>query len=405
MQNFLSRYARLTGAAVLTVALAACGGGKSDDDKNDNAGNGDSQPVQPADPTTQGRFEAARSLGTVALADINAAVAEKGLHLENLQPRYAVTSYRIEYLTVGATGQTVKASGLVSVPNKPAGAKSPVLSYQHGTIFRDAEAPSNNAVASEISVVMASLGYIVLAPDYVGYGVSKGVPHPYLQAAPMAASVIDFLTAAKTWRQQTGVYDNQQLFLTGYSEGGYATMAAHRALQAGNLPHLQQLRMVVPGAGPYNVQATLDSLIDIVRDKNKVLGALIQPGFLKKLGGSAQREVRRALLKELIPDDADTSIDALFLDNFLSDDVKATDRLSNVHNWRPQVPVYLYHGRDDQTVPYASSTSTLAAMQAQGASDLVSLSDCPAAPSSHLGCVAPFLGFMLGKLALQAQDL
>ncbi|MBP6305605.1 MAG: prolyl oligopeptidase family serine peptidase [Giesbergeria sp.] len=405
MQNFSSRYARLTGAAVLTVALAACGGGKSDDDKNDNAGNGDSQPVQPADPTTQGRFEAARSLGTVALADINAAVAEKGLYLENLQPRYAVTSYRIEYLTVGATGQTVKASGLVSVPNKPAGAKSPVLSYQHGTIFRDAEAPSNNAVASEISVVMASLGYIVLAPDYVGYGVSKGVPHPYLQAAPMAASVIDFLTAAKTWRQQTGVYDNQQLFLTGYSEGGYATMAAHRALQAGNLPHLQQLRMVVPGAGPYNVQATLDSLIDIVRDKNKVLGALIQPGFLKKLGGSAQREVRRALLKELIPDDADTSIDALFLDNFLSDDVKATDRLSNVHNWRPQVPVYLYHGRDDQTVPYASSTSTLAAMQAQGASDLVSLSDCPAAPSSHLGCVAPFLGFMLGKLALQAQDL
>ncbi len=405
MHNFSSRYARLTGAAVLTVALAACGGGKSDDDKNDNAGNGDSQPVQPADPTTQGRFEAARSLGTVALADINAAVAEKGLYLENLQPRYAVTSYRIEYLTVGATGQTVKASGLVSVPNKPAGAKSPVLSYQHGTIFRDAEAPSNNAVASEISVVMASLGYIVLAPDYVGYGVSKGVPHPYLQAAPMAASVIDFLTAAKTWRQQTGVYDNQQLFLTGYSEGGYATMAAHRALQAGNLPHLQQLRMVVPGAGPYNVQATLDSLIDIVRDKNKVLGALIQPGFLKKLGGSAQREVRRALLKELIPDDADTSIDALFLDNFLSDDVKATDRLSNVHNWRPQVPVYLYHGRDDQTVPYASSTSTLAAMQAQGASDLVSLSDCPAAPSSHLGCVAPFLGFMLGKLALQAQDL
>ena len=405
MHNFSSRYARLTGAAVLTVALAACGGGKSDDDKNDNAGNGDSQPVQPADPTTQGRFEAARSLGTVALADINAAVAEKGLYLENLQPRYAVTSYRIEYLTVGATGQTVKASGLVSVPNKPAGAKSPVLSYQHGTIFRDAEAPSNNAVASEISVVMASLGYIVLAPDYVGYGVSKGVPHPYLQAAPMAASVIDFLTAAKTWRQQTGVYDNQQLFLTGYSEGGYATMAAHRALHAGNLPHLQQLRMVVPGAGPYNVQATLDSLIDIVRDKNKVLGALIQPGFLKKLGGSAQREVRRALLKELIPDDADTSIDALFLDNFLSDDVKATDRLSNVHNWRPQVPVYLYHGRDDQTVPYASSTSTLAAMQAQGASDLVSLSDCPAAPSSHLGCVAPFLGFMLGKLALQAQDL
>ena len=405
MHNFSSRYTRLTGVAVLTLALAACGGGNSDDNDNAGNGNGGGTPVQPADPSTLGQLQAATLLGTVPLAEINEALANKESRLENLQPRYAVTSYRIEYLTVDAKGQSVQASGLVSVPDKPAGAKSPVLSYQHGTIFRDAEAPSNNAVASEISVVMASLGYIVLAPDYVGYGVSKGVPHPYLQAAPMAASVNDFLTAAKTWRQQAGVYDNQQLFLTGYSEGGYATMAAHRALQAGNSPHLQQLRVVVPGAGPYNVQATLDSLIDIVRDKNKVLGAIIQPGFLKKLGGSAQREVRRALLKELIPDDADTTIDALFLDNFLSDDVKATDRLSNVHDWRPQVPVYLYHGRDDQTVPYASSTSTLAAMQAQGAGDLVSLTDCTAAPSSHLGCVAPFLGFMLGKLAPVAQDL
>lgn len=44
--------------------------------------------------------------------------------------------------------------------------------------------------------------------------------------------------------------DNGQLFLTGYSEGGYVTMATHRALQASASPHLQQLRMVVPGAGP-----------------------------------------------------------------------------------------------------------------------------------------------------------
>lgn len=407
MHNFSSRYARLTGAAVLTVALAACGGGKSDDDKDDNAGNGGggNTPTQPADPSTLGQLQAATLLGTVPLADINAALADKESRLENLQPRYAVTSYRIEYLTVDAKGQSVQASGLVSVPDKPAGAKSPVLSYQHGTIFRDAEAPSNNAVASEISVVMASLGYIVLAPDYVGYGASLGVPHPYLQSAPMAASVNDFLTAAKTWRSQAGVFDNQQLFLTGYSEGGYATMAAHRALQASNSPHLQQLRMVVPGAGPYNVQATLDSLIEIVRKENKLVGALIQPGLLHKLGKKAQDEVRRALLKQLIPSDANTRIDSLFLDNFLSDDVQGTERISNVHNWRPQVPVYLYHGRDDQTVPYASSTSTLAAMQAQGAGELVTLTDCPAVPSSHLGCVAPFVGFMLDKLAPVAQDL
>ena len=46
-----------------------------------------------------------------------------------------------------------------------------------------------------------------------------------------------------------------------------------------------------------------------------------------------------------------------------------------------------------------------AAMQARGAQGLVTLTDCPATPSSHIGCVPPFLNFMLGKLAPVAKDL
>lgn len=406
LQNFSFHTARLALAAVLVFSLAACGGGSDSADSESGTGNGGANPpAQPADPSGQGTLKAATLLGTIAVADITAALADKDARVQDLQPRYAVTSYRLEYLTIGAQGQPVRASGLVSVPVKAAGAKSPVLSYQHGTIFRDKEAPSNNAVASEVAVVMASLGYIVLAPDYVGYGVSKGTPHPYLLSGPSAAAVVDFLTAAKTWRAEQGVSDNQQLFLTGYSEGGYVTMAAHRALQESNATHLAQLRAVVPGAGPYNVQVTLDSLINLVRQENKVLGALINPGFLRYLGGSTQREVRRALLRELMPDDADTVMDTQFLDNFFADDVQTIARISSVHDWRPQLSVSLYHGRDDRTVPYASSTSTLAAMQAQGAQGLVSLTDCPAVPSSHIGCVPPFLNFMLGKLAPIAQDL
>ena len=217
--------------------------------------------------------------------------------------------------------------------------------------------------------------------------------------------MVDFLTAAKTWRTQQGIADNQQLFMTGYSEGGYATMAAHRAMQTDNSAHLKNLRAVVPGAGPYNVQVTLDSLINVVRQENRLLGALISPGFLRYMGATTQREVRRALLRELTPEGADAVIDGKFLDNFLADDVDAMARDSNVHDWRPQLPVYLYHGRDDRTVPYTSSTSTLAAMQAQGAGNSVSLTDCPATPSSHIGCVPPFLGFVLSTIAPVAQDL
>lgn len=400
MYKNIPYWLRRSAVLVLVASLTACGGGSSNDAPAITP-----PPVQPANPATAGELKAATLLGTLSATEITAAVTAQDSRVQALKPLYGVTSYRIEYTTTGVEGQPVRASGLVSVPIKAAGSKSPVLSYQHGTIFRDAQAPSNNAVASEVSVVMASLGYIVVAADYVGYGVSKGTPHPYLLSAPSAASTIDLLTAAKTWRSKNSVTDNNQLFLVGYSEGGYVTMATHRALQESNSPHLQQLRLVVPGAGPYNVQATMDGLIDLVRDESPVLGALINPGFLSHLGGSAQREVRRQLLKQLLPEDTDVVIDSTFIDNFLSDDVPNMNRLSNIHDWKPNLPVRLYHGKDDRTVPYASSVSTLQAMQLRGAGDLVSLTQCPAVPASHVGCVSYFLTYMLGQLAQQAQDL
>ena len=390
-------------ALALIATLAACGGGGTDDSTDD----GNPQPPPPPPPSVRaGQLQSAALLGSIPAADIAAALSDRESLVEGVVPRYSVTAYRLEYLTSDADGNEVRASGLVSVPQKPAGATSPVLGYQHGTLFRDAEAPSNNAVASEVAVVLASLGYIVLAPDYVGFGASKGTPHPYLLAAPSAAATVDFLTAARTWRGQAGVADNGQLFLTGYSEGGYVTLAAHRALQAGNSPHLQQLRMVVPGAGPYDVQTTMDGLVNLVRQEQPVIGALINPGFLRYLGGSVQREVRRVLLRALIPGDADVAYDTRFIDLFLADDVQALDRASNVHDWKPNVPVRLYHGRDDRSVPYASSASTLRAMQQRGAGDLVSLTECRAQPvAGHLQCVAPFITFMLGQLAPVARDL
>lgn len=395
---FISSVTRRTWALALVASLAACGGG------SDSADGTPPDPIPPAE--RSGQLVSAAPLGAIPAADIAAALAAKESLAEDVVPRYSVMSYRLEYLTTDADGKEVRASGLVSVPQKAAGSKSPVLSYQHGTIFRDAEAPSNNAVASEVTVVLASLGYIVLAPDSVGFGASKGTPHPYLLSAPTAASTADFLTAARTWRSQANVADNGQLFLTGYSEGGYATMATHRALQMGGSPHLQQLRLVVSGAGPYNVQTTMDGLVDLVRDEQPVIGALINPGFLRYLGGSVQREVRRLLLRALIPGDADVAYDTRFIDRFLADDVRALDEISSVYDYKPNVPVRLYHGRNDRTVPYASSVSTLRAMQDRGAGDLVSLTDCRAQPvAGHLECVPPFITFMLGQLAPVAQDL
>ncbi|MFT5934592.1 MAG: pimeloyl-ACP methyl ester carboxylesterase [Hydrogenophaga sp.] len=398
--------------AIAIASLAACGGGGDDETPSVPAPppaipeTSPQAPSTPINPTGRGEFLQGTPLITIAPAEIAAALAADGSRVQNVVPRYEVATWRVEYNTLDADGQLVRASGLVAVPQKPAGMDSPVLSYQHGTIFRDAEAPSNNAVPGEVSVVLASLGYIVLASDYVGFGTSRGTPHPYLLAAPMAAAVNDFITATQYWRTTSQIKDNGELFLTGYSEGAYATLAAHRALQADNAPALRHLRMSVVGAGPYDVQATLDGLMDLVRKEQPILGALVDPGFLRFLGSSVRRDIRRALLRELLPDDADVVYDARFLDSFLADDKRAIAQDNSVYDWRPQVPVTLFHGRADRTVPYVSSERTLEAMKRNGAGDdQVSLTDCRAVPTGHLECVAPFIAFLLDRIEPKASGL
>jgi dienelactone hydrolase len=385
---------------LLMLALVACGGGSAPQDAPTVVVD-DEVVVEPRGP---GRLESAAQLNRVRVEDIAAAVRAPGSRVATLVPVYEVVNHRLTYRTTDGKGREIVASALVSVPVKARGASSPVLAYQHGTIVRDTEAPSNHAVADEPAVALASLGYIVLAADYVGYGATRGTPHPYLLAAPSAAAVVDLLTAGKTWRARNRIADNGQLFLLGYSEGGYVTVATHRALQTAGHPHLANLVAVAAGGGPYHVGATLDELLRRVCEANPVLGALVSPGLLRHLGGSVRREVRDALLDALLDDDTDVVFDPTFIDDYLADDSAATERRSNVHDWAPAAPLRLFHGRDDQTVPYVSATRTLAAMRARGAGD-ASLTDCTLAPSRHTECVPPFLAFVLGEFAARARDL
>lgn len=363
------------------------------------------------EPTGPGRTIAVEQRATVSAGDVRGALAAKGADAPPLQAAYDVRTYRITYLTLDADGREQQASGLLAVPAKPPGASSPVLSLQHGTIFRDAEAPSNAPLASELPIQLASAGWFVVAADYVGYGVSKGVPHPYLLSAPTASAVLDLLVAARNWRLRNGVAGNGQLFLAGYSEGGFATMAAHRALQTGGhaagsslAAQAAELVAVVPGAGPYHLSATFDALLEQIRDESPLLAALIDPGFLRHLGSSTRREVKRRLMRYLIPGDADVVFDTRFVDAYLEDDRDKIERQSNVHDWRPLAPVRLFHGREDRVVPYVSSATTLQAMQGRAAPD-VNLVDCAAATAGHLECVAPYLRHVVQALSAWARDL
>ena len=381
---------------LLAAALVACGGG--DDDP--------ATPEQPPENSAPGALLSGSMVNTITPAQITQAFKDPESHIQSgIVPRYSVSSYRLNYVTTDKNGAKVTASGLVSVPVKAAGARSPVLSYQHASTFRNNQAPSIKVEAVEPPLVLASLGYIVVSPDYVGFGASYGVEHPYLTSSPSSRAVIDMLSAAQTWRRQAGVADNGQLFLAGYSEGGYATMAAHRAIhqQGGELK--TQLQAAVPGAGPYDVQETLDEQLDRVRKLFPPLALLIDPDHLSDASESVRNEVRRLLLRQMVPEDGDVRYQTLFMDRFLADDKAGIAAEHSVHlGWAPSVPVYLFHGRGDLTVPYSAAESARDTLRAAGAPD-VTLTDCTTPKFGHLDCVPEYFRFAVDRMGRLAKDL
>lgn len=337
----------------------------------------------------------ANRLASFTAEQISTAVSELGVEIPDEQFKYAVNLYRLNYKTTDGYGKTVVASGVIAIPNKGANIASPLLSFQHGTIFQDKEAPSNDLVAGAPPAILASLGYVTVAADYVGYGASKGKAHPYLLKTPSAKAVTDFLRSANKWLKRNNISLNKQLFLTGYSEGGYVTMAAHQALQAQPISDLN-LTASIPAAGPYHISRTLKSLTSLSSER-------LQTVETQRLSPILVDWLTKQIMDRLIPDNSDVVFQDTIIRDFLRKGSSGVNE-HNVYDWQAKNPVVLFHGREDATVPYFNATDAITAMTAK-ASPNVTLVECTASPANHENCIPEYGKVLIQTLGNYAQDL
>jgi hypothetical protein len=182
-------------------------------------------------------------------------------------PKCGVDVYQLTYETVGGKGESAKASGALMVPTgSDAGCQGPrpVLAYAHGTTpdktYNIALIENSNAYEGMLlAAVFASRGYVVVAPNYAGYDTSDLPYHPYLNADQQSKEMIDVVTAARSAlpvATATSVTDNSKLFVTGYSQGGFVAMAAHKAMQAAGM----LVTASAPMSGPYALAAFGDAI-------------------------------------------------------------------------------------------------------------------------------------------------
>jgi Secretory lipase len=159
--------------------------------------------------------------GTVQSRGLLWLAGVKGIGVSN-----SIDCYRIVYASVDEKGKPIRLSGMLALPHAltPRG----LVGFQHGTTPDRESVPSNLSTDGlAAAILFAGNGYAVIAPDYAGLGISR-LPHPYYVATDTARAVVDMIHSVRHIR---GVPSSAP-FLVGFSEGGYASLAAQRALEA-----------------------------------------------------------------------------------------------------------------------------------------------------------------------------
>ncbi len=303
---------------------------------------------------------------------------------------YDVDIYKVKYKTT-VSGKTINASGLVCVP--PVQGEYPVICFQNGTNTYNLYAPSEyvlNPIYQLIEFV-ASMGYIVVIPDYPGFGESADIPHPYLIEEPTVRSIVDMLYAVKEISPDklSGASVKDELYLTGYSQGGWATLAVHKAIEQDYSADFN-LKGSVCGAGPYNLTLLFRGMTGValypmpvyigyiinaysVYDQftNKVSDILNEP-YASRLSSL----YNGTLTSEEINSQLTTSIQDLFTSDFLSGfeseakfaSVRHALEVNSVSAWNTSVPLFLIHGGSDTSVNPSSTENIYTAMIDAGTS-------------------------------------
>ena len=331
--------------------------------------------------------------------------------------QYDIDMYKMVYNTVDASGQPTIASGAFLAPSNTPCTDFPMLVYHHGTSLRKIDVPSNDVGETLIGRVFGAGGYFVLMPDYIGMGESPGL-HPYCHGESEATATRDMIRAAREFiADSLNMIDNGELFLTGYSQGGHAAMAAHKYIEENNLLGEFNVLGSAPCSGPYEMSGAMaDTILSPYPYSN--------PGYLVYLLSAYQMvygnlynsyaQVLNSPYDTIVPpffDGNNTTLDMGTLNNLLSgyidtlmvDTVVAnfsnsmstynhplwTALLDNDnHDWTPQRPIRMYYCTGDEQVTFQNAIAAEATMQANGANDVQAVN---MGSGNHNDCVLPAL--------------
>ena len=253
-----------------------------------------------------------------------------------------------------------------------------IILASHYTVTDNAGAPTGGFPAEGI---MAAAGYAVVMSDYIGYGVTQHMEHPYLINWCSAHNEGDMLAPAREWLRQEGrAPESDSVFVLGYSQGAASTMALLKLLELkywGEVP----VKRAYVGGGPYSLTYTYHQMIE--DDKLKIPSVL--PYIVR--GMIIGEDLTSVSLSDfLVPEVVShydewynskkysTGIISQLLPSYrvsefclprISDmtDAKTLQiymgllrNSIDMNGWVPYTPIYLFHSMEDDVVPFVNAS-------------------------------------------------
>ncbi len=317
--------------------------------------------------------------------------------------KYGMSLYKVTYETPDVHTEKDTASGLLLVPVIDEKTFFPLLCYQHGTVGSKTDVPSNLQGGYQLAMIAASQGYVTVVPDFLGLGEARGF-HPYVHAATEASAAIDMMYAvADELTSEIGFDLNDQVFVSGYSQGGHAAMAAHRDLE---MNHNNRFTVTASGpmSGPYSVS---EKMIDFtlggaeygtvsylpyvalsMKESYPILLANYNVDNMFKAeyttdiwrfynGEIGLWDLNSILISKLNTNEGGTFPGKLMQDSVLNYLVNNLDhpimtalRDNDSYDWAPNAPTRLYYCTGDDQVFWENATLAADVMTANGATDV-----------------------------------
>jgi hypothetical protein len=306
--------------------------------------------------------------------------------------RYEVNVYEVVYTMRWHDGTPIQASGLYFVPQVPDGetakeADHPMLCYHHGTQIR-----KNRRVRlggeQAICVGFATDGYLVARPDYLGLG--KGEKnHLYHHIETQAGATIYLLRAIRQINEELNLVQNEQLFVTGYSQGGHAALSFNKVVQeryneefvvtasapmsgAYDLGGVQEGTMFEPYSHPGYLPYLLFSYNEIYNLYQQPIDLLLPP-YDSILPPLYNGEYSMNYINRQIPSVPKDVLQPTMVKQYLEQDdfpFKKALKENSVHNWKPEQPVLFCYCEADEQVNYENSIVAYETMKELGAENL-----------------------------------